>query len=148
MAATAFNQPQSNWSCTNDVPNTSICIGSASRWKGIKCLEGNITEISLPQESLKGTLPTTLGLIKSLVMIILSNNTLYGTIPTSLGDLSSLKTLDLKSNQFSGKLPATLCELSLTTLSLSHNNFSCYPSCYTSISDFEYDARISACSSG
>jgi hypothetical protein len=75
-------------------PLTSFCT-----WKGIHCdSQWKFQELKLTHLSLKGTLPTELGLIPSLPVLNLSGNQLHGTIPAAL--LSNIQHLDLSGNQF------------------------------------------------
>jgi hypothetical protein len=75
-------------------PLTSFCT-----WKGIYCdSKWKFQELKLTHLSLKGTLPTELGLIPSLPILDLSGNQLHGTIPAAL--FSNIQHLDLSGNHF------------------------------------------------
>ncbi|XP_062020766.1 receptor-like protein 9DC3 [Rosa rugosa] len=55
----------------------------------------------------------------------MSNNILTGLIPSSLGKLKLLESLDLSQNKFSGKIPRQLTQITfLAKLDVSHNNLS------------------------
>ena len=56
-------------------------------------------------------MPTELGNIGSLEVLILSDNQLTGSIPAQLGNLASLRRLDLDDNQLEGTIPPELGNL-------------------------------------
>ncbi|KAK8512161.1 hypothetical protein V6N13_097172 [Hibiscus sabdariffa] len=86
----------------------------------------NLVSIDLQNNTLSGTIPTTLFGIPSLQKIFLSRNRFNG----SLGDLHGkttfmLDTLDLSSNKLQGEFPMSVFELQgLKILTMSWNNFS------------------------
>ncbi|KAK6118719.1 hypothetical protein DH2020_047524 [Rehmannia glutinosa] len=58
----------------------------------------------------------------SLLFMDLSNNTLSGSIPSSLGNLTNITSIDLANNKFTGHIPPHLDNLvNLEGLNLSHN---------------------------
>ncbi|XP_059663766.1 receptor like protein 27-like [Cornus florida] len=52
-----------------------------------------------------------IGILKSLHMLNLSNNNLIGQIPSSLGNLTEIESLDLSQNKLSGEIPQQLTQL-------------------------------------
>jgi len=108
-----------------------------------------ITMINWSSRGLKGSIPTEIGQLSTLVSLQMGMNELYGTIPESLSQLSllvhlelhknelfgtlpegiwsnmsSLKRLLLHTNQIEGTLPSTLCQLiSLHSMDLFDNPF-------------------------
>lgn len=90
-------------------------------WFGISCAGQQISKIRLNGKRLTGSLPETLGKLRHLQLLDLSNNSLLGTIPPTIGSLP-LQELDLSKNQLSGALPSELGKLvQLQRLSLSGN---------------------------
>ena len=74
------------------------------------------------QYALKGSLPTTLGLLTALQILKLSHQSFGGTIPSQLGYISSLNYLGLQNNVFSGTIPTSFGLLTnLQTLHLDNN---------------------------
>ena len=73
---------------------------------------------------LTGTIPTTIGLMTSVVQLVLRANFFKGTIPSELGYLRALRSLNLGANQLTGTIPPELGSLtSITeTLFLSFNH--------------------------
>lgn len=68
-----------------------------------------------------GTIPTELGLMKSLRSLFLQDNRLSGAIPSQLGSMWELWNFDLSSNNLHGPLPSELAGLNAKYLSLSGN---------------------------
>ncbi len=94
-------------------------------WHGITVTDNKITGINLLFNNLNGTLPASLGQLKSLKKLELSFNPISGTIPAELGNLSSLEILAINGTALSGSLPASLGNLSkLKQLHLSSNQLS------------------------
>ena len=88
-----------------------------------------VTDISLAERGLTGTIPSELGDLSSLEWLSLLGNQLSGYIPPELGSLSNLTSLNLSDNQLSGTIPPELGSLSnLGELYLSGNQLSgCIP---------------------
>lgn len=57
---------------------------------------------------ISGTLPSTVGILSNLELLMLERNLMSGTLPSTLGNLSSLQGLNLRFNGFSGTIPTTL----------------------------------------
>ena len=94
---------QSNWNTT----------GSIRNWRGVSTnLAGFVTELSLPDNNLTGTLPPELGDLTQLRRLVLDANQLAGSIPPALGRLSQLTMLDLSRNRLTGTIPPELGSLS------------------------------------
>ncbi|NJO16773.1 MAG: choice-of-anchor D domain-containing protein [Thioploca sp.] len=91
-------------------------------WYGIKCDNGQVYSLELPENKLSGTLSNSLEKLSLLDSLYLSGNQLTGPIPESLGNLSNLYILALSGNQLTGSIPSSLGNLSnLETLAL-HSN--------------------------
>ena len=67
--------------------------------------------LELPDSQLTGAIPTELGSLTSLQVLILSENQLTGPIPAWLGNLDNLQLLYLWGNRLSGPIPASLGDL-------------------------------------
>ncbi|KAL8228729.1 hypothetical protein R6Q57_013629 [Mikania cordata] len=67
-----------------------------------------LTYIDFSKNKLKGTIPTSITLLKNLEILNISLNNLNGVLPNSLGGLLSLKMLSLSSNSISGPIPASV----------------------------------------
>ena len=94
-----------------------------SEWHGITTDDdGRVTQISLRENNLIGSIPSEVGNLTNLTRLILAFNQLSGTIPIELADLSNLEALGLQENELSGEIPTELGSLSnLTALSLRDN---------------------------
>uniref|UniRef100_A0A0D9X774 non-specific serine/threonine protein kinase n=1 Tax=Leersia perrieri TaxID=77586 RepID=A0A0D9X774_9ORYZ len=81
----------------------------------------NISLLLLDGNRLSGHLPSEIGLLQ-LVALNASNNYISGEIPVEIGNLGSLESLDLSCNNFSGALPSSLEKLSkLSEFNVSYN---------------------------
>ncbi|KAL5987465.1 hypothetical protein ACLOJK_035213 [Asimina triloba] len=80
------------------------------------------TLIDLSNNKFQGSIPESIGDLRSLVSLNMSYNDFTGQIPASLENLRFLETLDLSQNSFSGEIPPQLTKLNfLAVLNLSHN---------------------------
>ncbi|OAE28149.1 hypothetical protein AXG93_638s1380 [Marchantia polymorpha subsp. ruderalis] len=93
------------------------------QWSGITCRSDDaVTGINLNSLGLSGVVPESLGQIKTLVNVSLSNNSFFGPIPSSIFNISSLVHLDLHSNDLDGSIPSGFSPLvNLEYLDLSEN---------------------------
>ena len=94
-----------------------------AEWYGIQTnAAGRVTQIELPENGLRGTLPMELGRLEFLEDLLISTNAIRGTIPSSLGGLARLRNLILTGNDISGSIPVSLGGLArLRILDLSFN---------------------------
>ena len=128
---------RTNW-LTNNQPDT---------WFGVTVGSGHVTELSLYNNNLTGSIPSELASLSSLAYLELGYNYnmsglipawigtmtslqylnlfyagLYGTIPPEIGNLTNLSTLYLSWNSLSGGIPASIGNLNnLIFLDLSWN---------------------------
>ncbi|XP_060671817.1 receptor-like protein 33 [Ziziphus jujuba] len=80
------------------------------------------TSIDLSNNMLEGEIPSSLGNLRSLVVLNLSSNSFTGIIPSSLGNMGDLESLDLSKNKLFGRIPQQLTKLTfLEYLNLSQN---------------------------
>ena len=95
-------------------------------WYGVSASPSDtVTDVSLAENNLVGSLPPQLGSLGALKLLWLYDNQLSGPIPAELGNLGALKQLGLYNNQLSGPIPMELGNLSaLRVLSLHGNQFS------------------------
>ena len=70
----------------------------------------NLVHLVLGDNQLTGSIPSSLGSLTNLVQLVLDYNQLTGSIPSSLGSLTNLETLWLSGNQLTGSIPAALCQ--------------------------------------
>nr|NIM13762.1 hypothetical protein [Candidatus Aminicenantes bacterium]NIM80428.1 hypothetical protein [Candidatus Aminicenantes bacterium]NIN19821.1 hypothetical protein [Candidatus Aminicenantes bacterium]NIN43697.1 hypothetical protein [Candidatus Aminicenantes bacterium]NIN86447.1 hypothetical protein [Candidatus Aminicenantes bacterium] len=98
--------------------------GTENTWYGI--VSGiNVTQISLSNNNLSGSIPSTLGNLGSLELLNMCDNQLSGSIPSELGNLNSLWGIFLNTNQLSGSIPSELANISiLQDLYLHYNQLS------------------------
>jgi hypothetical protein len=82
----------------------------------------NLVDLSYRGTHRTGTLPTSIGNLKKLVLLDLFDNNLKGTIPTEIGQMGKLRFLFLNKNKFTGTLPKTFSKLSLLETVLLHDN--------------------------
>ena len=81
------------------------------------------TTIDFSNNSFKGDIPKSIGMLTSLKGLNLSHNDLTSKMPQSLGNLTNIEWLDLSSNMLIGAIPKQLADLtSLAILNLSKNH--------------------------
>ncbi|XP_039173444.1 receptor-like protein 7 [Eucalyptus grandis] len=87
------------------------------------------TSIDFSCNNFEGPIPDTLGALKVLYFLNLSNDAFSGPIPPSLGHLHQLEFLDLSQNDLDGTIPTQLSDLNfLSVLNLSYNKLvGCIP---------------------
>ena len=95
-------------------------------WYGVTTDDsGRVTELSLRDNRLNGTIPPEIGSLSNLSVLALGANRLSGAIPSEIGSLTNLKLLGLGGNELSGAIPDELAGLSnLTELNLWGNHLS------------------------
>ncbi|KAK2989948.1 LOW QUALITY PROTEIN: hypothetical protein RJ640_019346 [Escallonia rubra] len=101
------------WQITRSIPGS---IGHVMQRLQVLDLSGNF---------LTGSIPSSLGKVKPLVFLFLSNNQLTGKIHDEWGSFQSLDTIDVSYNHFSGEIPTSICSLPLlSVLKVASNNLS------------------------
>lgn len=88
---------KSSW---NQIPHGCDCYG-------VLCDDDlNVVELNLEGNSLRGTIPESIGHLGHLTKLHMSGNYITGTIPESIGWLKNLNDLALFSNKLEGPVPA------------------------------------------
>lgn len=99
-----------------DVGQSSSSSSSSTQVKVVQ-------QIRLSRNDLVGTIPSELGLLSHLQVLVLDKNSLEDGIPTELGQLTALQELILHTNNLDGTLPTELGQLTaLSSLQLYTNN--------------------------
>lgn len=107
---------------TNWKTKTNWLTGRVSEWFGISVSGNRVVQVSLVNNQLDGTLPSSIGNLTSINGIFLSKNKIRGSIPAVLGSLPNLSYLHLSNNRISGNIPVELGNArTLLQLHLSHN---------------------------
>lgn len=104
-----------NWNLsatTNTSSSNSVC-----NWVGVTCgsRHGRVTDLSIPNLGLGGTIPPHVANLSFLVSLNISGNRFHGTLPNELWHMPRLRIIDLSSNRISGNLFDDMCN-SLTEL--------------------------------
>eukprot|EP01039_Chlorochromonas_danica_P011827 gene11827-13328_t len=127
--STCFNPPQSEVDSLKDLYNSthgaswlqSWNISSSDpcgTWFGVTCHvvgECHVTELTLENNNLVGSLPNSIGNLTKIELLSLFSNQLRGSIPSSIGNLAQLTDLELGSNQLTGTVPSSIANLVLLT---------------------------------
>ncbi|XP_047310501.1 protein NSP-INTERACTING KINASE 3-like [Impatiens glandulifera] len=108
----------------NVLENWDINSVDPCSWRMVTCsLDGFVSSIGLPSQSLSGILSPGIGNLTKLQSVLLQNNAIFGSIPAGIGRLQKLQTLDLSGNHFTGEIPPSVGNLwSLNYLRLNNNN--------------------------
>ena len=112
-----------NW--TNNT-NWLGAEGTECSWFGVQCdFGGNVSNLTLRENNLIGSLPSELASLSALQNLDLGGNQLSGTIPSNITQLLNLKFIYLWGNQYTGSLPLLFGEMpQLQRLSFGGNQFS------------------------
>ena len=114
----------SNWPSGPAAWQAVKTMSQCQNWFGLYVVQEALLGISLPDNNLRGQLPTSLGQLPDLTYLYLQRNQLTGQLPASLGQLTRLTALYAGNNALSGLIPASLGQLSgLEQLGLDRNRF-------------------------
>ena len=81
-------------------------------WYGVTAdADDRVTELDLRDNGLTGPIPSSLGRLSSLRLLVLWHNELTGRIPDALGSLANLVLLGLSGNGLTGPIPSSLGRL-------------------------------------
>lgn len=85
-----------------------------------------LRELYLDSNHLSGNIPSDIGNLKLLEVLLLQSNQLTGPLPKTMSSLTNLLFLDLNGNRLSGSIPGDFLNnsLSLSLIDFSSNNFS------------------------
>lgn len=103
--------------------NTNWLTGNVSTWTGVTVENGRVTSLSLNDNNLSGSIPSSIENLTELRYLDFAGNHLNGNIPSTLGNLENIIILYLQGNQLSGSIPSSLGNLTKCTyFSLGNNN--------------------------
>jgi hypothetical protein len=121
-AAEPFFHIQSGWTnSTNWLSSNSVCT-----WNGVSCHYDQVIELSLPKNSLDGTIPSEIFILKYLQRIHLPHNSIKGQLPDSIESCTALMDIDISYNLMEGAIMDVLRQLPLPTIQtliLDNNSF-------------------------
>ena len=101
---------------------TNWLSGSVDTWYGVTITGNRVTNLSITNNNMVGSLPSELGDLTAIIGLFLSDNEISGTIPASLSNLKEMWTLRLSHNNLTGTIPTSLESLEkLRYLSLEYN---------------------------
>ena len=112
-------------------------------WHGVRVNDqGKVTELTLWDNNLNGTLIPEIGQLTALTSLGLGTNLLTGTIPPELGNLTLLDTLGLTNNDLTGEIPEELGSPSpLWIVNISGNEFEgCIPDSLRHVENNDFHA--------
>ena len=111
MASLYFSLGGEKWRNAENWLNSS---SPACEWYGVKCTKDKdgrkdlVLSISLPDNFVRGSISTQVGLLTSLRSLNLRSNSLAGTMPSEIGRLVNLETLDLFDTKLMGQFPSEI----------------------------------------
>ncbi|KAJ6806478.1 putative leucine-rich repeat receptor-like protein kinase isoform X1 [Iris pallida] len=82
-----------------------------------------LSRLHLNGNNFTGSIPASIGLVRSLEILYLGGNDLSGSLPFSINNLTNLNELNLANNKLTGPLPNLAQMSSLHTVDLSNNSF-------------------------
>ncbi|KAH8514448.1 hypothetical protein H0E87_007325 [Populus deltoides] len=85
--------------------------------------EMKLIHVLFESNKLTGSIPSTLGLVKTLEVVRLDNNSFRGPVPSNINSLTSVSTMFLSNNNLTGPLPSLTGMNVLTYLDMSNNSF-------------------------
>ncbi|EJK57793.1 hypothetical protein THAOC_22130, partial [Thalassiosira oceanica] len=91
-------------------------------WKGVTCEDGRTIKIELRANGLSGRLSSSIGMLKDLRVLDISDNDIKDTIPSEIGLLEQLEFLKLSFNQFQREVPPDIENLRKLKLFQAHGN--------------------------
>ena len=91
-------------------------------WKGVTCDDGRTIKIELKANGLSGRLSPSIGMLKDLRVLDISDNDIKDTIPSEIGLLEQLEYLKLSFNQFQREVPPEIENLRKLKLFQVHGN--------------------------
>ncbi|XP_057745419.1 receptor kinase-like protein Xa21 [Arachis stenosperma] len=99
-------------------------------------LSTSLSQLRLTGCSMRGSIPTSIANLSSLLSLSLGQNQFVGSLPNGIGKLQKLQGLMLSDNKLEGFVPHGLCQLkSLDSLALDSNRFyGPIPSCVSNLS--------------
>lgn len=107
-----------NWSTTWDLNK------DPKHWYGVKIKRGNVCELNLRGNALKGNFPGSVAGLTKLEKLDLSSNQLSGEVSTVISGLNTLVRLDISNNRFTGDPTVAIIPLSqLKEISVGNNKF-------------------------
>lgn len=106
----------------------------------------NLEMLLLQNNNLAGSLPTELGALLKLTMLGLNFNSFSGLIPSEIGGIGALTYLSLQNNMLTGSVPLSFCALpSFVSLSVTANSVTCFPACLITNMAFIRDPLCQQC---
>lgn len=119
-----FFHIQSGWTnSTNWLSSESVCT-----WNGVTCHPQNeqIISLSLPKNSLDGTIPSEIFILKYLQRLHLPHNSIKGSLPNTMESCTDIIDIDLSYNLMEGTIMDVFLQLPLSTIQtliLDNNGF-------------------------
>ncbi|KAI9176858.1 hypothetical protein LWI28_007923 [Acer negundo] len=82
-----------------------------------------LIHVLFDSNQLTGSLPSSLGLVKTLEVVRFDGNLLSGTVPSNLNNLTNVNELFLSNNKLTGPMPNLTNLITLSNLDMSNNSF-------------------------
>jgi len=106
----------------SNLPEDWMGDGHVCTWTGVLCgaypppptafpSTGVVTNLTLSEMELTGTIPTTFDTLQHLTTLQLHNNAITGSIPTAIGNAPALEKLNLANNKLTGDIPTEIASM-------------------------------------
>ncbi|MFM9841176.1 MAG: RHS repeat-associated core domain-containing protein [Cyclobacteriaceae bacterium] len=97
-----------NWTNKTNWPTTWPATATSAQfatWFGVGVVNGDVKSLSFQSNHLVGVVPASMGDLKAVYFLDLTQNQLTGILPTSLNQLAELQQLWLSGNAITGDIP-------------------------------------------
>jgi RHS repeat-associated protein len=106
-----------NW--TNQ---TNWKTGKVATWYGVIVKNGRVTEVTLTNNNLTGTIPAAIGNLTAINWLRLYENHLTGRVPETIGNLTACTRLMFYQNQITGGLPESIGQMTALQMLMIQDN--------------------------
>ena len=101
-----------SWTCNKN----GTLAGNPCKWGATSCVGTALVSLDMSNLNVGGTIPTSIGYLSTLTILVLTGNSVGGTIPSQIGRLSNLILLYLTSNNLVGRVVQLECFMFISAI--------------------------------